>query len=315
MMWVEILSRHRDVTARVRVPGDAATIGRGYDNDVVVDDPYVAARHVRVFRDDAGRLVAEDAGSKNGMFLERDGARQTRIVIDPERPFRIGHTYVRIRETAYAVPIERVAGARVPIWPAITAAVLAVATPGLEALHVWLTQTGEVKASAYINSLIAIPAMALAWISFWTLLSRIFSGQSRFLQHAVIGLSAFLVLVLCGELAQIAAFAFTWPAAVTYLYVVQSCIAATACFFHLREVGRSHLVLKGATVAVLLALALAAETVLESETISDAGQQNIVRRLMPPALRVAPVHDESDFFAEIELLKARLDRDRTRSPD
>ncbi len=315
MMWVEILSRHRDVTARVRIPADVVTIGRGYDNDVVVDDPYVAAHHVRVFRDDAGRLVAEDAGSKNGLFLDHDGARQARIVLDPERPFRIGHTYVRIRETAYAVPIERVAGARIPIWPALTAACLAVAAPGLEALHVWLTQTGEVKASAFINSLIAIPAMALAWISFWTLLSRIFSGQGRFLQHAIIGLSAFLVLVLCGELAQIAAFAFTWPAAVTYLYVVQSCIAAIACFFHLREVGRSHLVLKGATVAVLLALALATETVLESETISDAGQQNIVRRLMPPALRVAPVHDEGDFFAEIERLKARLDRDRTRSPD
>ena len=37
MIWVEVLSRHRDVAARFRVAGDEAHIGRGYDNDVVID--------------------------------------------------------------------------------------------------------------------------------------------------------------------------------------------------------------------------------------------------------------------------------------
>jgi len=58
MIWVEILSRHRDITARVRTASPEVRIGRGYDNDVIVDDPYVAARHLRVFRDEAGQLVA-----------------------------------------------------------------------------------------------------------------------------------------------------------------------------------------------------------------------------------------------------------------
>ena len=51
MIWVEILSRHRDIAARFRFPGPEVRIGRGYDNDVIVDDPYVAARHLRVFRE------------------------------------------------------------------------------------------------------------------------------------------------------------------------------------------------------------------------------------------------------------------------
>jgi pSer/pThr/pTyr-binding forkhead associated (FHA) protein len=67
MIWVEILSRHRDVVNRVRIAGEEATIGRGYDNDVIVDDPYVAARHLRVSRDEAGQLVAKDLGSVNGI--------------------------------------------------------------------------------------------------------------------------------------------------------------------------------------------------------------------------------------------------------
>ena len=68
MIWVEILSRHRDIAARFRIAAPEARIGRGYDNDVIIDDPYVAAQHLRVFRDEAGQLVAEDLGSATARF-------------------------------------------------------------------------------------------------------------------------------------------------------------------------------------------------------------------------------------------------------
>jgi hypothetical protein len=316
MIWVEILSWHRDVTARFGVAGDAAQIGRGYDNDVVIDDPYVAARHVRVFRDETGRLVAEDAGSKNGMFLDRGVTPQARIVIDAERPIRIGHTLLRIRDAAYAVPAERVAGGRVhtsrtgQIQLAATAAGLAIAVLGTEALFLWLAQTGEPRGSTYLNSLLFVSGMVLSWVAFWTILSRVFSGQVRFAQHLVVALSGSLLLTLDREFGQFAAFAFTWPAAVSYQYVVQSCIVAGVCFFQLRELGRSHLMFKGAVVAALLGVAITVQAVQQSEAVSDFGQQAVVRRLMPPALRLGPVRDESDFFAEIERLKSGLDRDR-----
>ncbi len=89
VIWVEILSRRRDVAARYRFEGPEIRIGRAYDNDVVLDDPFVAANHVRLFRSADGELIAEDAGSANGLFLDRDKQRQERIVIDGERPIRI----------------------------------------------------------------------------------------------------------------------------------------------------------------------------------------------------------------------------------
>lgn len=93
MIWVEILSRHhRDVAHRQRCDGAEVTIGRGYDNDVVVDDPFVSARHLRVQRDEQGRLVAEDLGSANGLFTERGRKRQASIVLHGDEPIRIGHT-------------------------------------------------------------------------------------------------------------------------------------------------------------------------------------------------------------------------------
>lgn len=313
MMWVEILSRHRDVAARFRVSGDEARIGRGYDNDVVVDDPCVAASHVRIFRDEAGRLVAEDAGSKNGLFLDRDTARQKRIVVDPERPIRIGHTCLRIREATHAVPPERPAGAPAQPFLAAAAGGLAASVLGLEALFMWLAQTSEPKASIYVNGLLIIAVLALVWVSVWTILSRIFSGQARFVQNFVIGLSGLLLIALYRELSEIAAFALTWPAAISNEYVAQSVIVAVACFFHLRETGRSRLVLKGAVMAALLVLAVALQALLRSESAADYGQQPTVRLMMPPAFRLAPVRNEGDYFADVERLKAGLDRDRTRT--
>jgi hypothetical protein len=313
MIWVEILSRHRDVAARFHIAGNEAHIGRGYDNDVIIDDPYIAARHLRVFRDEAGRLIAEDAGSKNGLFLDTDSTRRACIVVEPERPIRIGHTYVRIRDATYAVPLERLTGARTQTWLAATAAGLGAALLAIEVLFVWMLQTGEPRVSTYLTTLLFVAGAALVWVSVWTILSRIFSGQARFAQNLLIALTGFLIISLFREFAQVAAFAFTWPAAVNYEYAVQWCIVAVACFFHLRETGRSRLVLKGAVVATLLVLAISVQTILRSEALSDSGGQSAVRRLMPPALRLAPVRDESDFFAEIERLKTGLDRDRTQA--
>lgn len=313
-MWVEILSRHRDVAARFRFAGSEVRIGRGYDNDVVVDDPYVAARHVRVFRDEAGRLVAEDTGSANGMFLDRDKGRHARIVIDGERPIRIGHTYVRIREASHAVPHERPGTPQGRVLPTALAAALGVAILAVEAASTWMAETGEPKASTYLLPLLSLAALIAGWVAVWSVLSRIFSGRARFERNLVIALSAVLVFSLYNELAQFSAFALTWRTPVRYDYVAMWCILAAACFLHLREVGPSRLKLKAGLVVALLALAVAVQTLTRSEAFDDTGRQSSLRRLMPPTLRLSPVRDESAFFAEIEQLKTRLDRDRTEEP-
>ena len=309
MIWVEILSRHREVAARFRFAGPDVRIGRGYDNDVILDDPYVAARHMRLFRDDAGRLVAEDMGSANGMFLDRDNGRRQRIVVDGERPIRIGHTCLRIRETGHAVEPERLAGPEVRILPiALSVVVLAI-----EALAVWLAETTEPKASSYLAPLLGIAVAVAAWVAVWALLSRIFSGRARFQRNLLIALLGILVFSLYNEFAQFSAFALTWSIAIDYQYVVMWSVLAAVCFYHLREVGPSRLVLKGSAVAALFALIIAVQALKQSELLSNSGRQTTLRRLLPPALRLAPVRDENTFFAEIEHLKTKLDSDRTQA--
>lgn len=127
MIWVEILSRHRDIAARFRIAGPEARIGRGYDNDVIVDDPYVAAQHLRVFRNETGQLIAEDMGSANGMFLDGGTNRLARIIVDGTHPIRIGQTFLRVRELRHAVERERVARPELRTLPIALAVTISVA--------------------------------------------------------------------------------------------------------------------------------------------------------------------------------------------
>jgi hypothetical protein len=311
MIWVEILARRREVAARFCCPGEEARIGRGYDNDVVVDDPYVAAQHVRVFRDESGRLVAEDNGSAGGMFLQRNKSRQDRILIDGDRPIRIGHTYLRIREPNHPVEPERTTRPWRRALPVAATTALGVLVLGIEALYLWLGQTSEPKASAYLLPLLGMALVVAVWAGVWALLSRIFSGRARFQRNLLIALSGLLVISLYNQTAEFSAFALTWRAAADHAYIAIWCILAAVCFFHLREVSNSKLVLKGCAVAAVFGLFIAVQTVQQFDVLQNSGRQKLTsRRLLPPALRLAPLRDEEAFFADVRGLKADLDRDR-----
>jgi FHA domain len=312
MIWIEILSRQRDVAARFRIAGAEARIGRGYDNDVVVDDPYVAANHLRVFRDEAGQLAAEDMGSVNGTYLDGSRSRSARIVINGKDTIRIGHTSIRVRDVSHEVERERVAPSEGRLLPVALAVVLGVAVLGFYALKVWLTQTSEPRASTYVTPILMIVSTILVWVGIWALMTRIFSGRSRFLLNLSIALVCAAALLLYVELAKVAAFAWTLPSIGAYEYVVIWSIIAAACLFHLRAIGHTRLWLKGTIVALLLGAMVAVLALQQSEAFSDSGRQQATRQLLPPSFRAVPLQDENAFFGDIGKLKARLDGDRAK---
>jgi Inner membrane component of T3SS, cytoplasmic domain len=311
VIWVEILSRRRDVAARFRFSGPEVHIGRAYDNDVVLDDPFVAARHVRVFRSGAGELVAEDTGSVNGLFLDRDKRRHERIAIDGERPIRIGHTHLRIREGDHAVAPERIGRLAPSMVPIALVAVLAVAVLGIEVVSAWLADTGEPRISNYLVRLLTIAGVVMVWVAGWVLASRLLSGQAHIERNLLIALSGVLVYSLYNEFAQFSAFALSWPAVSDYGYIATWCILGAAFFLHWREASPSRLKFKAALIVALFALAVAFQALKQYELPADFGRQITMRRLLPPSLRLAPARDQGTFFGEVERLKAKLDRDRT----
>jgi hypothetical protein len=310
MIWVEILSRHRDVVSRVRIAGGEVSIGRGYENDVIVDDPYVAARHLRVSCNEVGELVAEDLGSANGTFLDGSKDRITRLVIDGAKPLRVGHTLLRLRTSAYAVEPERVAYGKRGELPTAMVAALTVAVLGFVMLRVWLSQTGEPRLSNYMTPLLTLGGVVLVWVGIWALVSRLLAGRAQFSRNLVIALVGFLASVIYNEFTKYAVFGLTWPLPSDYEYAAIWTILAAACFMHLRAISARGSWLKGTIVAALLVLAISVQTLQRSEAFSDIGRQTSARLLLPPVFRSVPLQTPDAFFANVADLKTSFDADR-----
>ena len=308
MIWVEVLSRHRDVVARYRCDGAEATIGRAYDNDVVLDDPYVAAHHVRIARDDVGRLVAHDLGSVNGLATDDGARREAQVVLDGNRALRVGRTLVRVRGAEFPVPAERTAVPLARAWPATMGLTAAVAV--VSVLSLWLSETQEPQLSRYVLPLLAMAVAVLVWTTAWALMSRIFSGAARFERHLSIALVGLLAFFAFDEITDYGSFALSWRGLAEYAYVGNWLLLAALCFFHLREIGPMRLRFKGGLVTAIAIAAIGAQTLTKSELSTMLGQQSYLPGLKPPMFRLKTPKSEGEFFADAERLKDAVDKAR-----
>jgi hypothetical protein len=315
VIWIEVLSRHRDVIARHRcrlIEGGEIGIGRGYANDVIIDDPHVGAQHLRVARDASGVLIAQDAGGGHGLFTERGRHGLERIVLDGDHPIRIGRTYLRVREARHGVApaVEHRHGKWT--WPAIAG--LSSAVVGWELVSIWLAETAEPKLAHYASPVLGVLCSVLAWTTMWAIISRIFAGQARFERHLLIAVTGLFVVSMYNELTGYGAFALSSGALASYASFGLWLVAAAVCFFHLRTIGPGRLSFKAGAVTALAVLGIVAQLLAQSEMRSTFGQYAAVSQLKPPLFRLTPAQTEDTFFADVEKLQPRLDRGRNEEP-
>jgi hypothetical protein len=308
VIWVEILTRHRDVTARHRLERGPIRIGRGYDNDIVLDDPHVAPSHLVISRDEDGALVAQDLGTRNGLFAEGSKAPSERVTLDGERLVRIGQTWLRVRESSYAVPPERLAVAERRLWP--WAIPLIAAILGIEAADVWLAATQKLELTHFLNPMIFVTLVAVGWITVWTVISRVFAGAARFERHLVFALSVLLGYSIFDEIASLLAYGFSLPFLVTWRDVVYWAVVGAAAYGQMRIIGPGRLRLK-----LLGAVAIAAGGIVHHvigvlDMRENADPPPAIHRFYPPEVRLGPTVSEDRFINDLGATHRTLDGER-----
>jgi hypothetical protein len=308
VIWIEILARHQAV-ARQRASGPVITVGRAYDNDIVLDDPHVAPHHLRLLRGEDGRWSAEDLGTLNGIRVA--GARRNRVALDGDTTLQIGHTGIRLRASAHAVPPELPLLRTRPRWP--VALVCLVAMLGLSLLQAWLSETGESKLVSYLTALLTLAIVTVVWASVWSVISRIFTGYAQYGRHLFIASAGMLIYVIYDLLTDIGAFALSLPALMAYGFIGAWLVFALVCFAHLRALGPSRLALKAVCVLLLAGLGVAIQGLRMADGRTSSGQPTIaaLQKLEPPASRLVAPQAQSAFFTGAADLKASLDQART----
>lgn len=309
MSWyVEHLHRDGSVLARVPVQGARLRIGRALDNDLVLDDPHVAAHHAELHLADEGvRATLVDLGSLNGIARQR-GHRQARIEVADDRALLLGQTPIRVRNVLWPVPAERPLHART-VWPWTLLALAAML--GHSAWTIWLRDITE-ESPPYLVHLSAGAAVLAVWSGAYAVLGRLISGNERFFSHLLIACCGYLVGVVADRSLEVLAFASgcVWPMQVSR-YVVILVVALTVRT-HLRLADPAHWpALRWAVGLMALGVAVVPAAQL---WISEGRLTRVytLGHVELPALRLAPPVSVERFTADAVTLKARADASRIR---
>ncbi|MEP7344577.1 MAG: FHA domain-containing protein [Gemmatimonadaceae bacterium] len=201
---VEILDARGHVRSRTRLDTIPASIGRAFDNDIIVDDPFVSPHHLRLVEDDAGVLWMEDVGSKNGTRRAFGAAPETRFATPSGSTVVLGRTMLRIFDTDHAVPdavlqhaeetsIAELLGNPRHVAIAAGACVLLFAARG------YLESTSREVAESIVTMPLGVLFFVVLWAGVWALIGRVTRAGGRFVAHfawACVGLVVLTLLAM-----------------------------------------------------------------------------------------------------------------------
>ena len=310
--FVELLARNGDVLQRQCVDALPIRIGRGYDNDVILDDDYAAAAHAVVELDAAGRLLLRDLGSRNGIVVA--GRRRQEAILSGDTVVRIGHTALRVRAAGFPVALElvdRTFHGWEGVLPGAAGLLLA---GGVALLARWLGDTEFFELARYAEALAGGLAAALLWGGMWAFANRLFGRHARLGRHLFVfgcGSAALAGYVLLGSLL---AYAFSAESFTHYGSHVAVVLLAGMVYFHLctiRPRNRVRYRWVCAGLAVLCSSLILTGNVQRTGRLSDELYMSV---LLPPRFRLSPDHGVDEFMRAVEAMQGPLDRSRGRKP-
>lgn len=310
MTVIEARGRGGQLLERFRCNKAVITVGRAFDNDVILEDEYVSPHHFRLSKLENGWRF-EDIDSLNGMRIGR--RRKSGGVIHSGAELRVGHTSLHIYDDHH--PVEATlkldgAEARISslgrhgVWSLLLVTALIVSATTLY----WGT-FDEFKPLTILDPLVTTSLRMFGIAAFWALLGRLLRHKAYFFAH----LSIWTIFSLLSRLAQFLSDWFAYNANSQLLAdsIQQSmsfCILALAAWgsmalaTNLRNTTRFYAA--GGVAVVVLAIGLAGQLRFEQEFLS---YPDYYAKIMAPVCLFATPVEESRLIDELPALFDRAD--------
>ena len=307
---LEARDRNGNLLGCVPVTHWPVTVGRGLANDLVLDDPHLAAQHLRIDRPaEAGGAVSVDVlDTVNGVTLRRKRhARGERFEWPAHQELTIGrlHFLIRLADAPLAAeqPLPRFAWSRAGFTLGLLVAMFA-----LQLGRGWLETDESRRFLQQLPFVLAyLLGSVLLWAGLWALATRIFTGQMHFWRHVRIACATFVVTQLFMAVTQIVGGMFSWEMLARFGWIGGVAVGAAGLFAHLHVIAPRRRNLLAGTLSLLVVLGvggLIGSTWLQGKRLSN---ELYMANLLPPAWRLAPAAPVSVFIDEARELRAKVD--------
>jgi len=241
LVIVEVLEKSGKVHERARFTHFPATIGRGYDNDMILSDEFVSPHHAQILLDETGQPVLADLDSENGTYLlpAMLSIRQP-LALGEETLLRFGQTLVRFRRAEFPVAATRIdtlAHSHLTRFfsSAWMLTALGMLLLGILGFHAYQLSAQQIKLSKLLLETLEIAIFVPVWAGLWAILSRVFAHHTAYVSHAVITCLAVISFFAVDTLAEYYAFGFSAQLSAEIIFhTIFGLIVALVLYGHLR---------------------------------------------------------------------------------
>lgn len=298
---VEVVGRGGEILRRERIAALPAYIGRGFKMDLIFDDPYVAASHLRLDADDGGGFIVTDLGSINGFSVPTRGNQRqgTTAHIEAGEIIRLGHTQIRVwyADSPVAEEIPERDSSDKRSW--LTFIAWLVVAPGLMSVDRWIEATGPGRYGTVGLEFLLWAAVVLIWSGLWWVSSRSSHRVTTFIAHGAVGASTLVITELGLFVLNTAFFAFDLyrPSHGAFTGGVLCAGVALAIYRHLRLVSRkARSLLLSVSLAVAVVLVVPVLYTLKENDLDKIGLMDIPGNLRLPWMRIADGVSPEEFL-------------------
>lgn len=308
-MIVEIVTKSGRIMEVHSFQKNHITVGRGYSNDMILQDPYVEAEHLEVIFDaEQQQFMVRDLNSLNGSVMLKPHKRlhaDDCVAIASGQRVTVGKTTLRFLDKKHlAQPTLPLSGMEpfytiLSQWWVTVAAVLCCA--GMTLLGAYQKDPFSKKILEELNLVVMITIAAICYSGLWMLLARLQRSEGRLL----LNMNLFLLLMVIdgGLQLLVPAYDFNlgWLVSVTYFTLVVS-FSMVAIMVYISTTQSTHLprwsALSIAAVLGFLVIMSDVFQLLFPAEFSPAPPYNMT--LVPPAQQLRSGIEESDFLMLID---------------
>lgn len=301
MIIVEVLGRSGHVAHRARLDG-SASIGRAYDNDVIIDDPFVDPHALAISVSEGGAILVRDLGTMNGAFGTDGKPLAEATAVRAGDVLRVGRTRLRVMRSNTPVPptlgdtqgrLSAFATSRFGLPIAVLAFLVG------WSITSYSNEVEDFTAAVLLTELVVFLLFFAIWAGAWALGGRLSRGRARFREHATIAVGLVTAWMPVGLVFGLVA--FLWPGDFTDFMGLASGIAIATLILYghlgvsLRMRRRARGIVAASIVLSLVGIGYLAGTI---DPEPELPVQSALGSFLPVPARLIPAENLDGFMEE-----------------